>query len=398
MKIKVLSVFEVNNYIKKILDNDFILNNLSVKGEISNLKYHSSGHIYFSLKDDHSKINCVMFKNDAYNLDFVMEDGMSVIVKARASVYSANGSMQLYCSEIQNSGLGDLYIKYQILKEKLEKEGLFNIMEKKPIPDDVKRIGVITSETGAVIHDIINVTKSRNKTIDIVLFPAKVQGDGAYLSLIDGLNYFNKNKSVDLIIIGRGGGSMEELWNFNEEDLARAIFDSKIPVISAVGHETDITIADFVSDVRAATPSQAAEIAVKDSKDLKDKAENLKTLLIKSMDSIITSKKSLLEIATHRLNINSPEYKISNEMIEIDRLKEKLNSNIESKLFEFRSDLKIMIGKLDGLSPLKILDRGYSVIKKENKIVSSKKELLKAGEIEIILKDGSIIGEFKSKE
>lgn len=398
MKIKVLSVFEVNNYIKKILDNDFILNNLSVKGEISNLKYHSSGHIYFSLKDDHSKINCVMFKNDAYNLDFVMEDGMSVIVKARSSVYSANGSMQLYCSEIQNSGLGDLYIKYQILKEKLEKEGLFNIMKKKPIPDEVKRIGVITSETGAVIHDIINVTKRRNKTIDIVLFPAKVQGDGAYLSLIDGLNYFNKNKSVDLIIIGRGGGSMEELWNFNEEDLARAIFNSKIPIISAVGHETDITIADFVSDVRAATPSQAAEIAVKDSEDLKDKAENLKTLLIKSMDSIITSKKSLLEIATHRLNINSPEYKISNEMIEIDRLKEKLNSNIESKLFEFRSDLKIMIGKLDGLSPLKILDRGYSVIKKENKIVSSKKELLKAGEIEIILKDGSIIGEFKSKE
>ncbi|MGL5868003.1 exodeoxyribonuclease VII large subunit, partial [Clostridium chrysemydis] len=200
MKIKVLSVFEVNNYIKKILDNDFILNNLSVKGEISNLKYHSSGHIYFSLKDDYSKINCVMFKNDAYNLDFVMKDGMSVVVKARASVYNANGSMQLYCTEIQNSGLGELYIKYQVLKEKLEKEGLFDICNKKPIPDDVKRIGVVTAETGAVIHDIINVTKRRNKTIDIVLFPAKVQGERAYLSLIDGLNYFNKSKSVDLII------------------------------------------------------------------------------------------------------------------------------------------------------------------------------------------------------
>ncbi|MGL6187130.1 MAG: exodeoxyribonuclease VII large subunit [Clostridium chrysemydis] len=398
MKIKVLSVFEVNNYIKKILDNDFILNNLSVKGEISNLKYHSSGHIYFSLKDDYSKINCVMFKNDAYNLDFVMKDGMSVVVKARASVYNANGSMQLYCTEIQNSGLGELYIKYQVLKEKLEKEGLFDIYNKKPIPDEVKRIGVVTAETGAVIHDIINVTKRRNKTIDIVLFPAKVQGDRAYLSLIDGLNYFNKSKSVDLIIIGRGGGSMEELWNFNEEGLARAIFNSKIPIISAVGHETDFTISDFVSDMRAATPSQAAEIAVKDIEDLKGKAQNLKTLLIKSMDSIITSKKSLLEISTHRLNLNSPEYKISNEMIEIDRLKEKLNSNIENKLFVFRSELQIMSGKLDGLSPLRILDKGYSVIKKENKIISSRKELLKTGEIEIVLKDGSVIGEFISKE
>lgn len=398
MKIKVLSVFEVNNYIKKILDNDFILNNLSVKGEISNLKYHSSGHIYFSLKDDYSKINCVMFKNDAYNLDFVMKDGMSVVVKARASVYNANGSMQLYCTEIQNSGLGELYIKYQVLKEKLEKEGLFDICNKKPIPDDVKRIGVVTAETGAVIHDIINVTKRRNKTIDIVLFPAKVQGERAYLSLIDGLNYFNKSKSVDLIIIGRGGGSMEELWNFNEEGLARAIFNSKIPIISAVGHETDFTISDFVSDMRAATPSQAAEIAVKDIEDLKGKAQNLKTLLIKSMDSIITSKKSLLEISTHRLNLNSPEYKISNEMIEIDRLKEKLNSNIENKLFAFRSELQILSGKLDGLSPLRILDKGYSVIKKENKIISSRKELLKTGEIEIVLKDGSVIGEFISKE
>lgn len=398
MRIKVLSVFEVNSYIKKILDNDFILNNLSVKGEISNLKYHSSGHIYFSLKDDYSKINCIMFKNDAYDLDFVLQNGMSVIVRARASLYNANGSMQLYCTEIKQSGLGELYIKYQMLKEKLEKEGLFNINKKKPIPDDVKRVGVVTAETGAVIHDIINVTKRRNKTIDIVLFPAKVQGDGAYLSLIDGLNYFNKSKSVDLIIIGRGGGSMEELWNFNEEDLARAIFNSRIPIISAVGHETDFTIADFVSDMRAATPSQAAEIAVKDSEDLKEKTKNLKTLLIKSMDSIITSKKSLLEIATHRLNINSPEYKISNEMIEIDRLKQKLNSVIENKLLTYRSYLQIKCSQLDGLSPLRILEKGYSVIRKDNKVISSKEDLLKTNEIEIILKDGSIIGEFISKE
>ena len=268
MKIKTLSVSEVNNYFKRIVDNDFILNNLSVKGEISNLKYHSSGHIYFSLKDKSGKINCVMFKNRAETLNFILEEGMSVITRARASVYTPSGSFQLYCDEIEEEGLGQLYINFERLKEKLDKEGYFSEENKKPIPTMPGRIGIVTSATGAAVRDIINVTRRRNRLVDIVIYPAQVQGIGAYKDVIKGIKYFNKNKSVDVIIIGRGGGSIEDLWNFNEEELAMEIFKSKIPIISAVGHEVDFTISDFVADVRAATPSQGAEIAVSLEKDI----------------------------------------------------------------------------------------------------------------------------------
>ncbi len=220
MKIKTLTVSEVNNYIKKILDNDFILNNLSVRGEISNLKYHSSGHIYFSLKDDNSKINCIMFKSKSYDLDIVLQEGMAVIVSGRASVYSANGTFQIYCDRIEQEGLGELHIKFEKLKEKLSREGYFEEEFKKPLPKNPYRVGVVTSETGAAIQDIINVIRRRNTKVDIVLYPALVQGDGAYKTVIEGIEYFNKKKSVDVIIIGRGGGSMEELWNFNEEAIS----------------------------------------------------------------------------------------------------------------------------------------------------------------------------------
>ena len=221
MKIKTLSVTEVNNYIKRIMDNDFILNNLVVKGEISNLKYHSSGHVYFSLKDEISKVNCVMFKTNRLDLDFRLEEGMEVILYCRASIYPGSGSLQLYVNSIKKEGLGDLHIKFEMLKERLAKEGYFDIENKKDIPKMPKRIGVVTSETGAVIQDIINVSKRRNKYIDIVLYPAKVQGSMAYKTIIEGIKYFNKTKSVDTIIIGRGGGSIEELWSFNEEELAK---------------------------------------------------------------------------------------------------------------------------------------------------------------------------------
>ena len=261
MKLKTLTVTELNNYIKRTLDNDFILNNLLVKGEISNLKYHSSGHIYFSLKDTSSKINCVMFKSNALELDFKLKRyGSSGI--CRCSLYPGLGSMQLYINKLQKEGLGELHIKFEKLKNKLAKEGYFSEENKKAIPIMPKKIGIVTSETGAVIRDIINVTRRRNSLVDIVLYPALVQGEGAYKTIISGIEYFNKNKNVDVIIIGRGGGSIEDLWNFNEEELAKTIFKSKIPIISAVGHEVDFTISDFVSDVRASTPSQAAEIAV----------------------------------------------------------------------------------------------------------------------------------------
>ena len=289
MKIKTLTVSEVNNYLKRIIDNDFILNNLSVKGEISNLKYHSSGHIYFSLKDEGGKINCVMFRSKAIMLNLTLEEGMGVVIGGRASIYPQNGSIQLYCDTIEQEGRGELYIKFERLKEKLSKEGYFDEELKKEVPKFPSRVGIVTSPTGAAIRDIINVSRRRNRLVDLVLYPAKVQGIGAYKEVIDGIKYFNRTKSVDVIIIGRGGGSIEELWNFNEEELAKAIFKSKIPIISAVGHEVDFTISDFVSDVRAATPSQGAEIAIPLQSDIEDAIEYMNN----RMGSIIANKLQL---------------------------------------------------------------------------------------------------------
>ncbi|MEG1004377.1 exodeoxyribonuclease VII large subunit [Clostridium sp.] len=394
MRIKILKVSEVNNYIKKIIDNDFILNNLSVKGEISNLKYHSSGHIYFSLKDDSGKINCIMFKSDALNLDCVLKEGMEIVVRARASIYPATGSLQLYCREIEESGVGELHIKFQKLKEKLSKEGLFDEEFKKAIPQNIKRLGVVTALTGAAIHDILNVSRRRNPSVDIVLYPAKVQGEGGYKSIIDGIKYFNDKKSVDVIIIGRGGGSIEELWNFNEEELAYAIFKSKIPIISAVGHEVDYTISDFVSDLRAATPSQAAEIAVTNKEELAMEILNIKTLLNKNIDSIINREKNRLESLEKILSLHSPVAKISNSYIELDRIKRDLNKIILNRLNEEKNKLRELNSLLIANNPLTILNKGFAIVKDENGVIKSKNNLNMEKNIEIILNDGSIKGKF----
>lgn len=393
MRIKVLSVSEVNNYIKKVIDNDFILRNLSVKGEISNLKYHSSGHIYFSLKDEKGKINCVMFRSDSLGLDIELKDGMEVIVRARASIYEANGSLQLYCTEITQTGLGDLYIKFEKLKEKLLREGLFDDKKKKTLPKNIKRIGVVTALTGAAIHDILNVTKRRNSSVDIVLYPAKVQGEGAYKTVIKGIEYFNKNKSVDVIIIGRGGGSIEELWNFNEEELAYSIFKSKIPIISAVGHEVDYTISDFVADIRAATPSQGAELAVINQIELKNEIIGLKTLLNKNIDSIIKLEKNKLNSMDKILRLNSPIIKINNNYMELDSISDKLNTIIKTKLSGEKGNLKEIASLLVANNPLNILNKGYTIIKNnENKILKSKNDIKNNEIVEIVFKDGTLKG------
>ncbi len=262
MHIKTLTVSQLNRYVKNTLDADFILNNASVKGEISNLKIHSSGHIYFSLKDGGSKINCVMFKSYAYKLKFVPENGMDIVVEGNVSVYEKEGSYQLYCKAMKREGIGDLYIAFEELKEKLKKEGLFDDAHKKEIPRFPKKVGVITSPTGAALRDIINVTKRRNKGIELLIYPALVQGIDASKTIIEGIKILNKVEDVDIIILARGGGSIEELWAFNNEELAYEIYSSKKPIITGVGHETDFTIVDFVSDRRAPTPSAAAEIAV----------------------------------------------------------------------------------------------------------------------------------------
>lgn len=395
MRIKTLSVSEVNNYIKKILDNDFILNNLSVKGEISNLKYHSSGHIYFSLKDSNGKINCVMFKGRACELDFQLEEGMEVVISASCSIYPMNGSLQLYCNDIRKEGLGELHIKFEKLKAKLLKEGYFDEEYKKAIPIMPMRIGVVTSETGAVIKDIINVTRRRSSLVDIVLYPANVQGALAYKSLIKGIKYFNSKKSVDLIIIGRGGGSIEELWNFNEEELALEIFKSKLPIISAVGHEVDFTISDFVSDIRAATPSQAAELAVPLERDILITLNQTEKRIEELIINRILEEKNNIDSLSKILKLNSPLNKIVNSYLEVDVLKDKLTRYMDNRVENEKLRIVSLNEILQAYNPMNILSKGYSIIQDNNKnIIIQKENLSEEKEINIILKDGSVRGVF----
>ncbi|MBB6625185.1 exodeoxyribonuclease VII large subunit [Clostridium gasigenes] len=395
MRIKTLSVSEVNNYIKKILDNDFILNNLSVKGEISNLKYHTSGHIYFSLKDSNGKINCVMFKGKAYDLDFRLEEGMEVVISASCSIYPMNGSLQLYCNDIRKEGLGELHIKFEKLKDKLLKKGYFDQEYKKAIPVMPMRIGVVTSETGAVIKDIINVTRTRSSIVDIVLYPAKVQGIGAYKSIIKGIKYFNSEKSVDLIIIGRGGGSIEELWNFNEEELALEIFKSNIPIISAVGHEVDFTISDFVSDLRASTPSQAAELAVPLESDMLLGLNQIERRINELINNRISEEKNKVNSLSRILKLNSPLNKIVNSYLEVDGLKERLSRTMANKIEKEKIKVISLNDILQAYNPMNILSKGYAIVQDNNKnVISEKEKLNKEIQINIILKDGFVKGVF----
>lgn len=394
MKIKTLSVSEVSNYLKKIIDNDFILMNLSVKGEISNLKYHSSGHIYFSLKDEGSKINAIMFRDDKSSLNFKLEEGMSVIVKGRVSIYPASGSLQLYVKSVEQEGEGNLFIKFEKLKERLNKEGYFNEEHKKPLPIFPKRIGIITSETGAAVRDIINVSRRRNSLVDLILYPAQVQGKDAYKTLIDGIRYFDENKSVDVIILGRGGGSIEELWNFNEEDLAKEIFKCKIPIISAVGHETDFTISDFVSDLRAATPSQAAEIAVPLEEDLYLNIKGAEEFLNKEIKGLLLKEREKVKSLEKMINLQSPKEKIVNSYIEIDNLKKRLNSKILSKIYIEKEKLTGINNLLMANNPISLLNKGYAIIEDEKEIIKSIEQLKNDKDIEITLKDGKVNGHF----
>lgn len=397
MEIKILTVSEVNNYLKRIVDNDFVLRNLSVKGEISNLTYHYSGHIYFSIKDGSGKINCVMFKSKAMGLKFKLKEGMSVIIRGRLSVYPAAGSVQLYCDEIEEEGLGKLYNEYEKLKERLYNEGLFDEEHKKPIPSFVKRIGVVTSRTGAVFHDIINVSSKRSSLVHIVLYPAKVQGEGAYKEVIKGIDYFNKNKNVDVIIIGRGGGSLEELWNFNEEELAYKIFDSEIPIISAVGHEVDFTISDFVSDLRAATPSQAAEFAVPLEREIRDNIEYASDRMDRIINEYIGREKSNLNSYIRILNLNSPLTKIVNSYTDVDRLRDRLKKTMLNKIDMEKQKLGGYNNLLMAHNPANLLLKGYVIIEDNSGIINSKDKLTEEKDIKITLKDGKIEGKFVPK-
>lgn len=391
MQYNPITVTDLNKYIKGRIDNDEMLNNVLVKGEISNFKNHYTGHMYFTLKDENSLIKCVMFKTYTTHLSFMPKDGMKVIVLGGVSVFERDGVYQIYAKAMKEDGLGNLYVAYEELKNKLSNEGLFDEKYKKPIPFMPKTIGVLTSNTGAVIRDIINVSTRRNPNVNIRLYPVPVQGNGAGEKIAEGIEFMNKNKLADVLIIGRGGGSIEDLWPFNEEVVARAIFNSEIPIISAVGHETDFTIADFVADLRAPTPSAAAELAVANIDDVKETLKAYNNRYKVSLKKKIELMKMSYEKCMTRQAFKNPTQKINEQYMLIDMKVKSLQNSILLKIKEDKTKFVKEVAKLDALSPLKTLTRGYSIISKQDgRIAKEVKDLSQGEKVSVRLSDGSV--------
>ena len=383
-----ITVTDLNKYIKEKIDKDEMLNNVLVKGEISNYKHHYTGHLYFTLKDENSLIKCIMFKSFASNLKFEPKDGMKVTIFGTVSVFERDGVYQIYCKAMQEDGLGSLYKAYEELKAKLEREGLFEQSHKKKIPLMPKCIGVLTSNTGAVIRDIINVSTRRNPNVYIKLLPVPVQGAGAAEKIVDAIKMMNEKKLADVIILARGGGSLEDLWPFNEEIVARAIYDSELPVISAVGHETDFTIADFVADLRAPTPSAAAELAVPNISDLILKLEGYNNRYKLALKKKVEFMKLRYEKCMNSRVFKEPMQKINEKYILVDMKIKSIQNSMASIYNKKKTEMVKNISKLDALSPLKTLTRGYSIVQKDGKIVKSVSQLKKDEEVDIRLTDG----------
>ena len=390
MEYNPITVTDLNKYIKDKIDGDEMLNNVLVKGEISNFKNHYTGHMYFTLKDENSLIKCVMFKSYTTHLSFMPKDGMKVMVLGSVAVFERDGVYQIYAKAMKEDGLGSLYTAYEELKKKLEREGLFAEEHKKKIPFMPKTIGVLTSNTGAVIRDIINVSTRRNPGVHIRLYPVPVQGPGAAEKIAEGIKFMNENKLADVLIIGRGGGPLEDLWPFNEEIVARAIYDSELPIISAVGHETDFTIADFVADLRAPTPSAAAELAVANIDDVR---ETLK--LYNNRYKVALKKKIELMRLSYEKCMARPAYKnatqkINEQYMVIDMKVKALQNSMMLKLKEAKTSFVKETAKLDSLSPLKTLTRGYSIVtkKKSGKVIKSVDDLNPGEKVNLRLSDG----------
>ena len=400
MEIEPITVSDLNRYVKQKIDNDEFLNNVYVRGEISNCKLHYTGHIYFTLKDENSLIKCVMFKSYTPHLTFIPKDGMKVMVFGSVSVFERDGVYQIYAKAMKEDGIGTLYEQFEKLKAKLAAEGLFDETHKKAIPQFPNKIGVLTASTGAVIRDIINVSTRRNPNVHIVLLPVPVQGPTAAEAIVKGIKKMNDEKMADVIILGRGGGSLEDLWPFNEEIVARAIYDSEIPIISAVGHETDFSISDFVADLRAPTPSAAAELAVPNVEDVRytiSEIQNKYKILLKKK---IELKKMQYEKCIESKGFKEPLNKINESRMIIDNHVKILGNLIKIKMINFETKLTNQMTKIDGLSPLKIMSRGYLISEKDGKIVKSVKELEKNSVIKLNYSDGianATINDIKSK-
>ena len=385
----ILTVTQLNTYAKSVIEQDFTLNNVFVVGEISNfVDHYRSGHLYMSIKDNQSVISAVMFAGNASRLKFKPENGMSVIIRGRVSIDERDGKYQLYIDDMQPDGVGALAVAFEQMKEKLSKAGLFNPEHKLPIPQIPEKIGIISSPTGAAVQDVINVLNRRFPIAEIVFAGVQVQGDSAASTIIDAINKLN-NTDVDVIIIARGGGSAEDLWPFNDEQLAYAIYNSQIPIISGVGHETDFTICDFVADLRAPTPSAAAELCVPDIREQKYYISALKNALDSAIESDLKEKLYNLEQLTKSTVLKNPEKIIENCELYLDALTTNMNNNFKDIFTKCSSDFAMLCSKLDSLSPLKVLSRGYSLVKKDDNIIVNSNHLSVGDSVLIQFADGN---------
>lgn len=390
-KPRVLSVSQINFYIKSIIENDGSLQFVLVTGEISNLTVHQrSGHIYLSLKDSNSVISAVMFAGNARRLKFRLENGMKVICRGRISVYEPSGRYQLYIEDMQPDGVGALTLAFEQLKKSLAQKGLFDNAHKKPLPKFPKTIGVITSPTGAAVQDITNIIRRRFPSANIVLAPVLVQGESAPEQLVRAVNKFSASKIADVIIIGRGGGSDEDLWAFNDEQLAYAVYNCETPIISGVGHETDFTVCDFVADVRASTPSAAAELAVPDGQELISYYFKQKQYISAMLDRKIKTAQLRLENQQRRMSASSPKLKAEQLEKQLSAKSEKLTRFMNIYISDKENKLIAAKAKLDGLNPLNVLNRGYAIAEKDEKIITSSKQLKDGDDFTVILSDGKI--------
>lgn len=390
-KPRVLSVSQINFYIKSIIENDGSLQFVLVTGEISNLTVHQrSGHIYLSLKDSNSVISAVMFAGNARRLKFRLENGMKVICRGRISVYEPSGRYQLYIEDMQPDGVGALTLAFEQLKKSLAQKGLFDNAHKKPLPKFPKTIGVITSPTGAAVQDITNIIRRRFPSADIVLAPVLVQGESAPEQLVRAVNKFSASKIADVVIIGRGGGSAEDLWAFNDEQLAYAVYNCETPIISGVGHETDFTVCDFVADVRASTPSAAAELAVPDRQELMSYYFKQKQYISAMLDRKIKTAQLRLENQQRRMSASSPKLKAEQLEKQLSAKSEMLTRFMNIYISDKENKLIAAKGKLDGLNPLNVLNRGYAIAEKDEKIITSSKQLKDGDDFTVILSDGKI--------
>ncbi|MBR6642375.1 MAG: exodeoxyribonuclease VII large subunit [Lachnospiraceae bacterium] len=391
---EIYSVSRINTYIKHMFTGNSLLNHIYVKGEVSNCKYHTSGHIYFTLKDGAAQIACVLFAGRRAGISFRMEDGQNVIVFGSISVYERDGKYQLYADEIRQDGMGRLYEEFEFLKRKLGEEGLFAPEHKLEIPRFARRVGIVTASTGAALQDICQIAGRRNPYVQLLLYPAKVQGEGAAATVVKGIQALDGK--VDVIIVGRGGGSIEDLWAFNEEAVARAIYACKTPVISAVGHETDTTIADFVSDLRAPTPSAAAELAVYDVRLLLEHLADIHGDMANCMVLKLQERRMLLKQKRLLLERFHPRFQLQQKRIRADELADKLTAKMKEKISRKRQQIELAAERLAGLSPVERLEGGYAVVSKEGQVVTSISRVAPGEHISVDVTDGTILAQVQT--